>query len=53
MGVDWVLCQTCYAMLPKDVRAQRLHEEWHAQTAQVAIENTRRIQELEDGHRGD
>ena len=49
---EWVLCQTCYAMLPKDARAERLHRDWHQSIAQVAIDNTKRIQEIEAGYRG-
>jgi hypothetical protein len=48
---DWVLCQTCYCMLSADPRAQAFHQQWHQDTADVVIENTKRIRELEAGYR--
>lgn len=40
------ICQTCYAVLPVDERAVAWHAEWHGNISRVAIENTKRIEEL-------
>jgi hypothetical protein len=52
------ICPMCYAVLPGDERAMAWHEQWHDNIASVAIETTKRIddlthrlQELEAGYR--
>jgi hypothetical protein len=40
---DPVVCVTCFAL----VRSAELHEQWHDAIAGVAIESTKRIDQLE------
>lgn len=44
---EQTVCVTCFAVLPADVRATEGHEQWHDAIAGVAIESTKRIEQLE------
>lgn len=45
VSMQFKICETCGAVLALPMGF--FHEQWHQNIATVAIENTRRIQELE------
>lgn len=42
-----MICQTCAAQLAPSPVAEQMHSQWHDAIAQVAIESTKRIEQLE------